>query len=404
MIEVVKKWIFRYYLNTIKFSHLILVTLLGVWPCYYDYNTKSYKTTWYLRFYSLTILASIIALLVNTSITLYEDVNRAHPSDTGSIVGTTLSSAIVLAVVMIYLIQIVKVEQINTVIEDGKILFEEICSPITDTDTDIDWSEFLTKFTIYILLNGSLMCHMTIRRFSFLSPKADADFSLIFFYSIPNIILSVMVSVFFCGVSILDKCFCILNHQLTKIADDKTFDTFLCARRCPNYQRMTQFCSLSDKIDTISKLHFKLCKLTKDFCDVLAMQFLVCNTFTVMLWIFKLFLDFLIIRKCIENKEYLKLPILVWIAGLNIATSIIDLSSVAGVCSKIKSKVSLYFHQYNVHFIRATFYFTNHCIADVDGSQIFLMKPFLRHQIVVQLQISKSAHQYEYQLWRPMTK
>lgn len=336
MVETIK-WFLQYYLKTVKYGHLTLVTLLGIWPCYYDYNTDSYKTTWYLRFYSLTILASIVALLINTSITLYADISLAHPSDTGSMAGLMLTSAIVLAVVIIYLIQIKKVEQMNTVVEDGKTLFEQICGPFIQST--IDWSDFLIKFTIYILFNGSLMCHMTISRLGFLSPRAKADFSLIFFYSVPNIILCVMMSIFFCGLSILEKYFCILNQQLTVIANDKTLDTFRIGTY-PTYQRMKQFCCLSDQIDTISSLHFKLCKLTKDFCDAFAMQFMVCNSFTVLLWIFKLFLDFLIIRRSIVTEDFERLPVLVWIASLNIATSIIDLSSVAGVCSKIKSKVS----------------------------------------------------------------
>lgn len=338
MIEA-KKCFVQYYLKTVKFGHLTLVTLLGIWPCYYDYNTKSYKTTWYLRFYSLTILASIIALLINTAITLFEDVTMAHPSDTGSTIGLMLTTAVVLSIVIIYLIQIKKVEQMNSVVEDGKILFEEICS---SSHPSIDWSDFLMKFTVYILFNSSLMCHMTISRLSFLSPRARGDFSLIFFYSVPNIILCVMMSVFFCGCSVLEKYFCILNQQLTVIANDKTLDVFLIGL-CPSYQRMKQFCCLSDQIDTICRLHFKLCKLTREFFDVFAMQFLVCNSFTVCLWIFKLFLDFMIIRKSILKEEFYRLPGLVWIASLNIATSIVDLLSVAGVCSKIKSKVSIHF-------------------------------------------------------------
>lgn len=339
----IKKWFLQFYFKTIKFGHLMLVTLLGIWPCYYDYKTNSYRTTWYLRFYSVTILASIIALLVNTSVTLVEDISTAHPSDTGNFIGITLTGAVVLAVVMIYLIQIKKVEQINTVVEDGKTLFEQICSSSIN-ETSIDWSGFLLKFTIFIMFNGSLMCHMTIYRLSFLSPKADADFSLIFFYSVPNIILCVMVSVFFCGLSIFEKLFGILNEQLQMIANDKTLDTFT-IEVYPNYQRMKRFCILSDKIDRISSLHFKLCKLTRDFCDAFAMQFLVCNSFTVLLWLFKLFLDFLIIRRRIVSNEFHLLPRLVWIASLNIVTSIIDLSSVAEVCSQIKTKVSILFER-----------------------------------------------------------
>lgn len=332
-----KKRFSQYFLKTIQFGHLMLVTLLGIWPCYYDYNTKSFKTTWYLRFYSLTILASVIALQLNTSSTLFEDVSTAHPSDLGSIVGGTLTSALVLAVVLIYIIQIKKVDEINAVVEDGKTLFKELCSPsICPT---IDWSEFFTRFTVFILFNGSLMCHMTISRLSYLSPRADADFSLIFFYSVPNIILCVVMSVFFCGLCILEKFYCILNQQLTAIANDKTFDSFA-IQTYPSYQRMKQFCCLSDKIDAISRLHFKLCKLTRNFCDAFATQFLVCNSFTVLLLIFKLFLDFLIIRSTIANKAFNKLPFLVWIASLNLVTSIFDLSSVAGVCAKIKLNVS----------------------------------------------------------------
>ncbi len=336
MIKEAKKMFVQTYLKLIKLGHLTVVTLLGIWPCYYDYNTKSYKTTWYLRFYSLTILASIAALFVNTSVTLYDDISTAHPSDTGTMVGLMLSSSVVLAVVTIYLIQIKNVEQINGVVEDGKELFEEIFNPPI-----IDWTDFLIKFTIYIIFNGSLMCHMTISRLDFLSPKAAYDFSLIFFYSIPNCILCVLMSIFFCGLSILEKYFGILNQKLTIIANDKTFDPFYTEKPYPNYRRMQRCCILSDKIDHISTLHFKLCKLTRDFCNAFAMQFLVCHSFTVMLWIFKLFLDFLIIRNCIVNKTFYRLPFLVWIAGLNIASSIIDLSAVAGVCSKIKSKVSI---------------------------------------------------------------
>lgn len=333
----VKKLFIQTYLKIIKLGHLAMITLLGVWPCYYDYNTKSYKTTWYLRFYSLTILASIVALLTNTSITLYDDINRAHPSDTGSFMAVMLTSSIILAVALIYIIQIKKVEQINSVVEDGKALFEQICSQ--SIHASIDWRDFLLRFTIYIIFNGSLMCHMTISRISYLSPKAADDFSLIFFYSVPNIILCVMMSVFFCGVSILEKYFCLLNQDLTIIANDKTFDSFIFGTY-PHYQRMKQFCILSDKVDKISSLHFKLCKLTRDFSDVFALQFVICNSFTVFLWIFKLFLDFLIIRRSIANKAYHRLPTLVWIASLNIATSIIDLLAVAGICSKIKSTVS----------------------------------------------------------------
>lgn len=341
----VRKWFIQFYLKTIKLGHLTMLTLFGLWPCYYDYNTKSYKTTWYLRFYSLTILASILALLINTSLTLYEDISKAHPSETGRFIAVLLTSSVVLAVVLIYLIQIKKVEQINAVVEDGKELFEQISSQ--SVHASIDWSDFLLKFTIYIMINGSLMCHMTISRIHYLSPKAANDFSLIFFYSVPNMILCVMMSVFFCGFSILEKYFGILNQHLAIVANDKTFDPFLFGT-VPHYQRMKQFCVLSDKVDKISSLHFKLCKLTKDFSDVFALQFVVCNSFTVFLWIFKLFLDFLIIRRSIANRVYDRLPTLVWIASLNIATSIIDLLSVAGICSKIKSAVSIHQKQTKV--------------------------------------------------------
>lgn len=332
----VKKSFFKFYLKTIKFGHLALVTLLGIWPCYYDYDTQSYKTTWYLRFYSLTILASLTALLINTSFTLYTDISIAHPSETGSVVGVMLTSLIILALIIIYFVQIKKVEQINSVIQNGRTLFKEICDP----SIQLDWSDFLKRFTFYILFNGMLMCHMTISRMDFLSPMAAGDFSLIFFYSTPNIILCVLMSVFFCGLSILHKYFCILNQQLTDVANDETFDPFV-IKKYPNYQRMKKFCILSDKIDTISRLHFRLCKITRDFCDVFALQFLVCNSFTILLWIFKLFLDFLIIRRNIANKAFARVPKLVFVASLNIASSVIDLSSVAGVCSKIKSKVSV---------------------------------------------------------------
>lgn len=335
MIDV-RKWFLQSYLKTIQYGHLTLIILLGLWPCYYDHTTKSYKTTWYLRFYSLTILASIIALLINTSRTLIGDISKTHPSDTGNIFGITLTSGVVLAVVMIYLIQIKKVEQINAVIEDGKTLSEQICS--RSIRTSIDWSDFLWKFTFFIMFNGSLMCHLTISRLAFLSPQAGADFSLIFFYSIPNFILCVLVSVFFCGLSIFEKLFGVLNEQLAAIANDTIFDPFHVETH--RGRRMNRFCILSDRIDQISSLHFKLSKLTRDFCDALAMQFMVCNSFTVLLWIFKLFIDFLIIRRSILNKLFDRLPQLTWIASLNIVTSIIDLSAVAGVCSQIKSQVS----------------------------------------------------------------
>ncbi|KAJ6631762.1 putative gustatory receptor 94a [Pseudolycoriella hygida] len=278
-------------------------------------------------------MTSIIALLVNTSITLHDDISVAHPSETGNTVAITITSAVVLAVVLIYLIQIKKVDDINMVIKDAEEFFAQIYDP---TVLEIDWSVFLKNFTISILLNGSLMSYMTVSRLEFLSPRAERDFSLIFFYSIPNIILCVMMSVFFCGLSILEKYFCILNTSLRNIANDETFNPFVIVKHKP-YQRMKRFCLLSDKIDTISGLHFKLCKLTRDFCDAFAMQFVVCNSFTVLLWIFKLFLDYLIIRSSIVKKRFFVVPFYIWISSLNIATSIVDLSAVAGVCSKIKT-------------------------------------------------------------------
>lgn len=336
----IEKWFCQPYLKTIKFGHLVLITLFGIWPCYYDYNTKSYKTTWYLRFYSVTILASIIALLINTAATLYVDIAEAHPSDTGTAVAIVITSSSVFAIVIIYLVQIQKVEQINAVVEEGKILFQQICESVDFDQSSVHWSDFLVKFTVYILCNGILMCSMTILRMGYLSPKARADFSIIFFYSMPNMLLCVMVSIFFCGLSILDKYFCILNHQLQAVADDKTFNAFA-AEKSPNYyKKMKQCCVLSDRIDQISSLHFKLCKLTQNFCGAFAMQLLVCHSFTIFLWIFKLFLDFLIIRRTIINKIYGILPMMVWITFVNTVSSIIDLSSVAGVCSKIMLKVS----------------------------------------------------------------
>lgn len=339
MRKQIEKWFCQPYLKTIKFGHLMLITLFGIWPCYYDYNTRSYKTTWYLRFYSVTILASIVALLINTAITLYDDISEAHPSDTGTAAAVVLTSASIIAIVIIYLVQIKRVEQINAVVEEAKILFQQIRNSADFDQSSIDWTDFLVKFTIFILFNGSLMCHMTISRMHYLSPKARADFSIIFFYSIPNMLLCVMVSIFFCGLSILDIHFCILNRQLRAIADEKIFDPFT-NEISANYRRMKQCCVLSDKIDKISSLHFKLCRLTQDFCEVFAMQVLVCHSFTVFLWIFKLFLDFLIIRRMILNRLYYRLSRLFWVAFVNAASSILDLSSIAGVCSKIKLKVS----------------------------------------------------------------
>lgn len=108
-----------------------------------------------------------------------------------------------------------------------------------------------------------------------------------------------------------------------------------------NYQSMEQCCLLSDKIDKISTLHLKLCKLAENFCDAFAAQFVVCHSFTAMLFIFKMYVDFLIIRSSIVSEEYFRLPIMIWILCVNIASSIVDLLSIAGVCSKIKSKVSV---------------------------------------------------------------
>ncbi|KAG4080012.1 hypothetical protein HA402_006324 [Bradysia odoriphaga] len=366
MMNKIEKWFCQPYLKTIKFGHLMLITLFGIWPCYYDYEAESYKTTWYLRFYSVTILASIVALLINTAVTLYNDISEAHPSETGTAFAVVLTSASIFAIVIIYLVQIKKVEQINAVVEEAKTLFQQICSSVDFDVSSIDWNGFLLKFTIYIVFNGSLMCRMTISRMYYLSPKAHADFSIIFFYSIPNMLLCVMVSIFFCGLSILDKYFCILNRQLKTIADDKTFDAFS-SEITPSYRRMKQCCALSDKIDTISSLHFKLCRLTHDFCEVFAMQLLVCHSFTVFLWIFKLFLDFLIIRRAIIKKLYDMLPMLLWIAFVNTVSSVIDLASIAGVCSKIKLKIEMF----SIQLTQSKVKLSPYGLYDIDYSLVF---------------------------------
>lgn len=156
-----KKHFVQFYLKTIKFGHLALVTLLGIWPCYYDYETKTYKTNWYLRFYSVTILASIVALLLNTAVTLHIDITETNPSEYGKDVGFALTGLIVLALVIIYLFQIKNAEQINSVVENGGTLYAEICGAVGKLSS-ADWVDFLTNFTFYIVFNGSLMCDMTI--------------------------------------------------------------------------------------------------------------------------------------------------------------------------------------------------------------------------------------------------
>lgn len=274
---------------------MLVTQVFGFWPYFYVVHLNSYRTTWFLKCYSLCIMIMIlIGIMRITNFTFENKSSTIFKTVSANLVRHGVSVAIYVVFVSSYLNQFSNYRQIEHFIIRARLF----SSNIKKTFRCVKWPRYSNLvwcfFAKTIFITIMIVCAEYEKHNAGIMPVNRNSLNGLVVIA-HNIIGCIIPNWFYGGTLATYFCFRLINTELMAIKDlaSEPFKT--------QYGRMRRFCVLSDRLDELAILYMELCDLTKYFNRLFSLQICIWIWYRACFMLVQMFFGFIVMSTWIRN-------------------------------------------------------------------------------------------------------
>lgn len=309
---------------------LFAVNIFGLWSFKFVHGKKSIKYSFVKAMYSIFLLCSVLCACATVGkMSFMEDGTIFYGSFTLRLVLVTYGYSVLVFFVVAYIDQHYWTREIETIYIK--------CKDIEDTMNNSFWNVNFSSYLVEMILKTVIYdIIFVVVAFNNMTNSSDVIKAKPFFtiiLSMPLMLGRFHVNVFYGAILALSIYLKKLNGNLNYISN-KAVDLNKNNRTNHNY------CYLSDEIDKLSTMYFKLADATKSLNSIFSLPLMLWNTTTLLSLTVQLLYQCVSMMELIQERK--ESTVMLYLFGyFSMLLSAIDLLTTTNACQRIANSVSL---------------------------------------------------------------
>lgn len=291
----------RVFLSAISKLALFLMQISGLWPFSYDRGAKKFKFLWYFTITPVVIIGYPFVVAMFWS----KRVSREIVVKNTFVLLLSFTFLIFNSVnfVILFVSHYCKFKQI-------KILILRTCEVIAELNVEFDTSEYrygkyLVKFivkTVFLLSVLIYSMFQSMERFT----KFNGDYLLYLMSALPNIIMKFQPDLFFTGLLITEFYLSRINDKVLRVMTSAKHlsETNSDLDEQKRYQKMIDFCRLSDVLDRLCVLQCSVVEVCENFVRLFSFQITMWMALGLMVFLVNMFQEYMSITTSFRGQEF----------------------------------------------------------------------------------------------------
>lgn len=272
----------------------------GLWPFAYDLKAKKFKFLWYFTVTPIIVIGYPIVVALFWSKKITSEINVKHTFVLLLLVTFLICNSI--NFVIMFVNHYIKFKEIKTIILKGNEVIAELKNELDSSE--FRYEEYLLKFIFKAVI---LMCLLTysilqsMERFS----KLSDDYVFHIMSVLPNLIVKLHSDAFFAGLLLAEFYLSRINDKVSGLlttAKDLSENNDLDEQKC--YQKMIDFCRLSDVLDRLCILQCNGLEICERFVRHFSFQITLSIALALMVLLINLFHEYISITTRFRNDEF----------------------------------------------------------------------------------------------------
>lgn len=272
----------------------------GLWPFAYDHQSKKYKFLWYFTILPIIIISYPLVVIFFWSKFISKEVYVRNPVVKVLSVGFLAFNA--LNFVIMFISQYCKFNEIKELIDKSRHVIREL-------NSELDKSEFkygilLLKFTMKTIIFMSILIYSIMYSMTRYT-KFEEDYIMHIMSALPNIIMKLHPDVFYGGIILINFYLTQINSKVSSVltkARHLSENQDLSEQKC--YQKMINFCELSDQLDRLCVLQCSVIDLSAKFSSICSFQITLWVALGLCVFLVNMFQEYISISTSIRKDEF----------------------------------------------------------------------------------------------------
>lgn len=247
---------------------LFVLQITGLWPFSYDHQSNEFKFLWYFTVIPVFVTAYPIVQMFFLS--KFVKVEIFGENTVVKIVSIAFVFINLIDFIIMYIGQYLKFQQIKELIFKSQNVIKQL-------NNELDRSEFrygkpLLKFTVKTVICMLLLIYcvyQSVKRYT----KFEDNWLFFALTALPNIIMKLHPDIFYGGQILINFYITQINSKISNVlakAQNLSETNDLSEQK--RYQKMIDFCELSDQLDRLCVLHSTFIEVSQRFCRICSFQ------------------------------------------------------------------------------------------------------------------------------------
>ncbi|XP_037052187.1 putative gustatory receptor 28a isoform X2 [Bradysia coprophila] len=290
------------FLRVITKVGLFSIQISGLWPFSFDRKAKKFKFLWYYTIMPIVIIGYPFVVAVFWSHLISRDMSMKKMTNPVVVilsVGFLIFNSV--NFVLLFVSQYCRFHEMKKFVLSTFEVVDHVNSELDSSE--FKYGNILLKFAGKVAVFMSILCYSIIQSISRYMTFED-NYVVYLMSALPNIIMKFHPDLFYGGLLLINFYLTQINSKVSSVlatAKELSETNDLGEQKC--YQKMINFCELSDKLDRLCVLHYNVIEISEIFFRLCSFQTTLWVAMGLIAFLVSLFQHYISITSAIRKDE-----------------------------------------------------------------------------------------------------
>lgn len=293
----------RFLFQVVTEIGLFLLQLSGLWPFHYDRQSGKFTYLWYFSIIPVLIIGYPFFVMFYWSEFLSLDINVHFKNSALKVISYSYIVLNSISFVVLFVNQYLRFKRIKNLVQESDKLMNDLNFELNGIE--FNYGQLLLKYSLKTMVLMSIMIYGITYSMSQLVTIEHHIFLVYVLSVIPNVIMRIYPDAFY-GVLMLIKFYLSqINIKIARILRSaKDFNESQDVNEQKRYQKMRDFCELSDQLDRLTILQCKIVELSSSINQICSFQVTCWLFFGFCTFLINMFMEYVIISSSLKLKQF----------------------------------------------------------------------------------------------------
>lgn len=288
------------FLRVVNKVGLFILQITGLWPFSYNRHTKKFKFLWYFTIFPIIIIVYPLLVLLFWSKYISNELYGKN------VVVQVLSVGFVVFNSFNFIFMFINhYLQFNEI----KVLIVKSHKVINELNSELDKSKFeygklLLKYTLKTVILMVILVYSVVNSMARYTRFED-NYVMYIMSTMPNIIMKLHPDIFYGGLILMEFYLKQINGKvLSVLTKAKNLSENIDRNEQKRYQKMINYCELSDQLDRLCVLQSSVIEISKSFTQICSFQITSWIALGLSVFLVNLFQEYMTISASLRNDQF----------------------------------------------------------------------------------------------------